>query len=277
MHVACHELMGHGAGKMFYKNKDGSFNFDSATVKNLLTNEEITTWYEEGETWNGKFGDISASIEECRADICGFWLMDFKEVFETFGFTDADRVTNFWVSVMAQLRKGILGLPLFSPESNKWGQAHTQGAFVYAMYLYKNQKTGFLRFDLNEDKTNFTIHLDRDLLYTEGRELTKSILQMIQTYKSVADVEGARHFYSQYSAVDEEFITLRNIVLAKRQPRRIVGSHNLFLGDETVVFKTYETNHIGVIRSFQDRFETSREFVENYISEWEKTAADIRV
>ena len=65
MHVACHELMGHGAGKMFYKNKDGSFNFDTQSVKNLLNGELVKSWYEEGETWNGKFGDFSTSFEEC--------------------------------------------------------------------------------------------------------------------------------------------------------------------------------------------------------------------
>ena len=65
MHVACHELMGHGAGKMFYRNQNGTFNFDVKNVKNLLNGEEITTWYNEGETWNGKFGDFSTSIEEC--------------------------------------------------------------------------------------------------------------------------------------------------------------------------------------------------------------------
>jgi len=100
MHVACHELMGHGSGKMFYRNKDLTFNFDSANVKNLLTGENITTWYEEGETWNGKFGNFSTSYEECRADVCGFWLQSFPEVYENFGFTAEDRERNFWVSVM---------------------------------------------------------------------------------------------------------------------------------------------------------------------------------
>lgn len=100
MHVACHELMGHGAGKMFYWNKDGSFNFDKSSVKNLLTGEPVTSWYEEGETWNGKFGDFSTSIEECWADICGFWLQSFPEVYEIFGFKAEDAEQNLYVQVM---------------------------------------------------------------------------------------------------------------------------------------------------------------------------------
>ena len=43
-----------------------------------------------------------------------------------------------WVNVMNQLRKGILGLTLYNKETKKWGQAHTQGAFVFAMWIYKN-------------------------------------------------------------------------------------------------------------------------------------------
>ena len=36
-----------------------------------------------------------------------------------------------WCSVMSQLRKAILGLTLYNKDSAKWGQAHTQGAFVF--------------------------------------------------------------------------------------------------------------------------------------------------
>jgi hypothetical protein len=39
---------------------------------------------------------------------------------------------------MMQFRKGIVGLPLYNPEAKRWGQAHTQGAFVFAMWIMKN-------------------------------------------------------------------------------------------------------------------------------------------
>ena len=144
------------------------------------------------------------------------------------------------------------------------------------MYLFKNQSSGFLRFDISEDKTDFRIFLDMDKLYTEGRELTKQILTLIQTFKSTADIDEARKFYAQYSKVDEDFLTIRQIVLANRQPRRIVGSHNLFLGDDTVLFTTYDTTHTGLITSFIDRFDTSKEFMNQFIGEWKKTAKFIK-
>lgn len=37
---------------------------------------------------------------------------------------------------MNQFRKGILGLQLFNLENQKWGQAHTWGAYVFSQYLY---------------------------------------------------------------------------------------------------------------------------------------------
>lgn len=79
-----------------------------------------------------------------------------------------------WVNVMNQLRKGLLGLPLYNPETNKWGQAHTNGAFAFTMFLYKNQTSEIVKFELTDD--NFLIHLNQDNLQSEGRSLIKKFL-----------------------------------------------------------------------------------------------------
>ena len=55
-----------------------------------------------------------------------------------------------WMNIMLEVRKGILGLQFYNAETSKWGQAHAQGAFVCAQYLYQNQKSNFLRFEINE-------------------------------------------------------------------------------------------------------------------------------
>jgi dipeptidyl-peptidase-3 len=65
VHVACHELLGHGVGKL---------NYVSAEYTDPVNGETFTSCYGEGETWNSRFGSISASYEECRADTCGFFL-----------------------------------------------------------------------------------------------------------------------------------------------------------------------------------------------------------
>lgn len=82
VHVACHELLGHGVGKLHYRAADGS----CKTYKDPLTGESFESCYEEGDTWNSRFGAISASYEECRADTCGFYLCTIPKVYELFGW-----------------------------------------------------------------------------------------------------------------------------------------------------------------------------------------------
>lgn len=134
IHVACHELLGHGTGKLIYRDAEGK----PYKWTDPYTNESHESCYEEGETWNSKFGAISASFEECRADACGFFLALQPDVYKLFGFEDHEVDQMFWVNIMNHLRKGLLGLPLYNPETKKWGQAHTWGAYVLAMYFYKN-------------------------------------------------------------------------------------------------------------------------------------------
>lgn len=56
--VTLHELLGHGCGKLFYKNQDG-YNFDMENIKNPLTGGKITSYYKEGETWLSVFKNLS--------------------------------------------------------------------------------------------------------------------------------------------------------------------------------------------------------------------------
>jgi dipeptidyl-peptidase-3 len=41
LHVACHELLGHGTGKLFRKNENDQLNFDIENIINPVTNERI--------------------------------------------------------------------------------------------------------------------------------------------------------------------------------------------------------------------------------------------
>ena len=100
VHVACHELLGHGVGKLIYRAADGSI---PHTFTDPITGEEFQSCYEAGEDWNGKFGSISTSYEECRADTCGFYLCTLPEVNSLFGFDSSNEEeikTMLWVNVM---------------------------------------------------------------------------------------------------------------------------------------------------------------------------------
>jgi dipeptidyl-peptidase-3 len=80
--VACHELLGHGVGKLIFRQG----NEDAPTFNDPITKEPYSSCHEEGETWNAKFGAISTAYEECRADACGIYLTALPEVYHIFGF-----------------------------------------------------------------------------------------------------------------------------------------------------------------------------------------------
>lgn len=120
VHVACHELLGHGTGKLIYRNA-ATDESTTHTYTDPISKEPFESCYEEGEVWNTKFGSISTSYEECRADTCGFYLCTIKEVYELFGFADEEVNQMLWLNVMSQFRKGTLGLPLYNAETKKWG------------------------------------------------------------------------------------------------------------------------------------------------------------
>lgn len=91
--VVLHELLGHGTGKMMMQESENQFNFDiNSPPVNPLTSEPIATWYKPGQTWTGLFGDLATTVDECRAELVGAYLMDNKELLEIFGFNDKSEI-----------------------------------------------------------------------------------------------------------------------------------------------------------------------------------------
>ena len=83
---------------------------------------------------------------------------------------------------MAHLRRGILGLAGYDPKTKEWSQARAQGAFVFAMWIFKNQKSKILDFEILTKKSknsSFSIKLDKKLLISEGKDLIKQLLVVL--------------------------------------------------------------------------------------------------
>jgi dipeptidyl-peptidase III len=107
-----------------------------------------------------------------------------------------------WLNTIGEIRKGALGqISAYNPASKKWKQAHTQGAWVITNFILQNQKSKVLEIKLNEKKDYFHIKLDKELMFTEGHELVKNLLHIMQTYKSSGAVDRAKKFYDKYSEV----------------------------------------------------------------------------
>lgn len=92
--VTIHELFGHGTSKLLMEEEPGKFNFDRENLPiNPLTKQPITTWYRPGQTWTGVFGGLATTLDECRAECVGSYLMLDKELLALFGYTDESEIT----------------------------------------------------------------------------------------------------------------------------------------------------------------------------------------
>lgn len=91
--VVLHELLGHGTGRMLVESKEGKYNFNIANPPiNPLTGAPVTCWYKPGQTWTGQFGDLATTVDECRAELVGAYLMDDPALLELFGFTETSEI-----------------------------------------------------------------------------------------------------------------------------------------------------------------------------------------
>jgi dipeptidyl-peptidase-3 len=91
--VVFHELLGHGTGKLLIENQSGGFNFNAKNPPtNPLTGNPIDSWYRYGQTWTGIFGDIATTVDECRAECVGAYLLSDMELLAMFGYTDETEI-----------------------------------------------------------------------------------------------------------------------------------------------------------------------------------------
>ena len=92
--VVLHELLGHGTGKMMMQDLEGRYNFDiNNPPLSPLNGQPIINWYKPRQTWTGQFGDLATTVDECRAELVGAYLMDDVELLDLFGYNETSPVT----------------------------------------------------------------------------------------------------------------------------------------------------------------------------------------
>jgi dipeptidyl-peptidase-3 len=256
--VGGHELLGHGSGKVFCRDADGKFNFDPNNVTNPLTSEPITSWYEAGETYDTVFGSMGSAYEECRAECVGLYLSVFPEVLEIFGFTGPEAEDVMYVNWLNMVRAGLCALEFYSPEVKKWRQAHMQARFgILRVLLAAGQGLVELKILQEESKLgkDAIVTLDRSKILSVGVPALKDFLAKIQIYKTTADLKSAQTLFS-VTDVPDEFVSLREVVLAKKQPRLSFVQANLVLDEvsQEVRFVHHPASYAGVVESFLTRF-----------------------
>jgi len=283
--VGIHELLGHGSGKLYHQGTDDVQRLKSEGVVHPLTGECPIEgpFYPKGATWGSTFGKISPTYEECRAECCGLYLCLEQEILQVFGVEEEKEVEGdggitdvTFVNWLLMARAGLSGLEFYTPLTKEWRQAHMQARYVILRLLLETtvaqgkdgdaSPTPLLSLnqtvDSEDKRPNIEVHLNRTLISTVGRKAVGDFLLKLQVYKSLGDVENGTKLYNQYSEVTEEMVGLREIVMARKEPRKIMIQPHMYLehkagggeGDTVVQLQTFPVSPEGMVQSFVARF-----------------------
>ena len=254
--VVLHELLGHGTSKLLAESSTGSYNFDRENLPlNPLTGKPITSWYTPGQTWTGVFGDLATSVDECRAECVGAYLMDDADLLRLFGFDEIKiNPANITYTVYLQVvTAGLLALENYIVEDQKWGQAYSRGHFVMLRRLL-DAGEDFLVIEQNPAVSNLNIKLDRAKILSHGKPAIGDLLLHLHIYRCTADVGARREYFETLTRVDGVFEEWRQIVVTQRRPRQILVQANTFIGEDGKVrLKEYPPTAEGMIESWVER------------------------
>ncbi|KAJ7219267.1 aflatoxin-detoxifizyme [Mycena pura] len=257
LQVANHELLGHGTGKLLQEYSDGTKNFSPDKVINPLTGNPVTSWYLPGQTPDTVLGEVSSSMEECRAESVALYLASNLEILKIFKYTEKQDIEDIQVvSFLLMARQGVRALEYYDPATKKHGQAHMQARLGIMQHLLRS---GLIRLQEVRDKNgaleNMFVRVDRARVLSEGKAVMAKLLIELQVRKSTADGTGARHYYTDLTTPMDVFTPeLRELVLKKKLARKIFVQPNMFIdANGDVQLKEYPLTPAGVVESWIER------------------------
>jgi dipeptidyl-peptidase-3 len=277
--VGIHELLGHGSGVLFVRGQNDTV---LASLADPISGAVGGLGcYEAGATWDGTFGKIASGYEECRAECCGIYLSLEAVVLPIFGHTTPEKQGDItYTNWLLMCRAGLVGLEMYTPETGAWRQAHMNARYVILRVLLEAGE-GLVRIESREGadgQPDLEVQLDRSKLVSVGKPAIARFLTKLQVYKSTGNVAEGSAMFNMYSTVVPEMMAYRAIVMARKEPRRLLLQPNMTMEGDTVVLKEYQENAVGVLESFVDRFgltdlsplmaayEKNRPFVDDLLS-----------
>ena len=177
------------------------------------------------------------------------------------------------------LYQGIRGLLYYNVEKQMFGQAHIwAGWAIFSAVREGDPELMKIEFTKDtEGKDDFIFTVDRSRLREHGFKAISEFLHKLHVYKSMGDYDSAKKFFDHYSTVDETMMKVREIVVARKRPRRIELQPNLFLdeGTQQVQYKGYDATHEGVIQSAIERYPDK--FRKDVYDQWLQDADQVRM
>ena len=196
--VVFHELLGHGTSKLLSEEAPNQFNFDINNPPiDLVTGSPIRTWYKLGQTWTSVFGDIATTVDECRAECVGAYLLSDRPLLAMFGYTDTSEVTadEFEYNMYLQLgAAGLRALRNYSVQDQRWGQAHSRAHFAMFRVLMACSDS-FLEICQSDAEKPPMARINRLEIATHALPAIANPLLRLHMYRCTADVQGCRTYY----------------------------------------------------------------------------------
>ncbi|KAL2810454.1 dipeptidyl peptidase III [Aspergillus granulosus] len=254
--VVLHEILGHGTGRFLAEVSKDEYNFDPINPPlNPLTGLVVDCWYRAGQTWTGVFGDLATTVDECRAELVGAYLIDELDVLAVFGYTEESEVSrdDLVYNMYLQLGvDGLRGLANYDPITKKWGQAHSRAHYAIFRHLLRDSD-GLYTLHCDPHSYSLTVQVDQLNILQKGKPSLGQLLLMLHIYRCTADVSRCREFYEDLSQVDEEALRWRDIVIHHKDPPLAFCHANTFLSKDDVELKEYAPTAKGVIQSWAER------------------------
>ena len=131
---------------------------------------------------------------------------------------------------------------MYSPTSEEWKQAHSQARFVILSVLIEAEENFVsVKEVTGEDgKPDLLLTMDKSKLESVGKPAIGQFLKKLQVYKSLGDFESADEMFSKHSKVTEQWLQWRDIVIDRKQPRKMkVQANTIIKGNLTPFYVFY--------------------------------------
>ena len=127
--------------------------------------------------------------------------------------------------------------------------------------------------DADEKGDDILLTVDASKIESVGVPAIGKFLQKLNVYKAMADKKSAEEMYSFYTTPNETFLSYRDIVLSRKQPRKENVLPNTVLSTpdgSDVKLVEYEASQKGLIQSFVDRYNDDLSIIGDVESLWKK-------